>query len=162
MTRSAESLMPLSRCVLALAKLIRLVKAEKRPVLSGVWCVVVWCRVVVCPENTRKRDKNGEQKRWKHGDNSVGKYKNGKTQWGHYQNTDSSSGTIWSTMDQKSVGKRPFSPTHCLFTLPLGFTDVFDQRVLFQKSKNCLSGPEVLIQRSKSCVGKGPYQQNTQ
>ena len=73
-TRSAESLMPLSRCVLALAPLIRLVKAEQRPVLSGVWCVVVWCRVVVCVpvcacvQNTQE---NGTERVNKRGGNMV-------------------------------------------------------------------------------------------
>ena len=63
--------MPLSRCVLALAPLIRLVKARKEPVLSGVWCVVVWCRV--CAEKHKKTEqkKKGEQKRWTHGDKLV-------------------------------------------------------------------------------------------
>ena len=35
-------------------------------------------KVNTIEENTRKRNKTGEQKRWKHGDNSVEKCKNGK------------------------------------------------------------------------------------
>ena len=70
-TRSAESLMPL-----ALAPVIRLVMAEKRPVLSGVLSCV---RCV--QKNTRKRNKKGAQKRWEHGDNSEGKYKKCRHIW---------------------------------------------------------------------------------
>ena len=52
-------------------------------------------------------------------------------------------------MDAKEGPKTAFSPspTHC-FTLPMGFTDVFGRKALFQAAKNALLGP-----RSES---KGP------
>ena len=108
-----RSLVPLTRCVLALAPLIRLVKTEKRPVLSGVSCVVVCCRVLcavvcccvcVCAEKHKKTEQK-VNKRWTHGDNSVGKYKKRKKHLETCQNTDSVFGTVWSwsSMDTENV-----------------------------------------------------------
>ena len=75
------------------------------------------------------------------------KAKHGEKHCGNYHNTDSFFGTIWSTVDPKT-SENGLLPRRNVFALPLGFTDVFDRRVLFQKAKNALLGSEVLIQRS--------------
>ena len=54
-----------------------------------------------------------------------------------------------------------FFPTPCL-TLSLGFAEVFGRKSYPKRpKKNAFFGPEVLFQKSSSCVGKGPNQRNT-
>ena len=83
----------------------------------GVVCFVLLCVCVCVQKNTRKRNKKGEQKRWKHGDNSVGKYKKVRN-IGEIIKTRP---LFWHDMvnyGPKNVRKQPFSPTHCFLHSP--------------------------------------------
>ena len=60
---------------------------------------------------------------------------------------DSVSGTIWPSMDQKRSKNGHFSE-RIVFTLPLGFTDVFGPQALFQTPFNAFL-PKVLIMRNQ-------------
>ena len=51
------------------------------------------------------------------------------------QNWDSFFGTIWSTVDQKNVRKRPISPTHCFYISP------WDLPTFSGRAKNASFGP---------------------
>ena len=53
-------------------------------------------------------------------------------------------------------------PDALFLHFPWRLTGVFGRKVLCQTAKIAFFGPEVLIQRSQSCVGKGPNQRNTQ
>ena len=90
----------------------------------------------------------------------VRKYGKCSKRWETCQNTDPVSGTIWSTMDSKNVRKRPFSPTHCFYNSLRIYGRFPTWGPIPNAPKNTFS-PEVLFQRSKPCVGKGPNQRNT-
>ena len=138
--------MPLSRCVLELAPVIRLVKAEKRPVLSGVWCVVVQCRVL-CVCVYRKTQENGTKRVNKRSGNEViivwektkmernnGECKITRTPFlARY-------GQLWT----KTRPKTAFFP-RCIVVTPLGR---FRPKGPVPNRLKCLSGPDVLIQKS--------------
>ena len=84
--------------------------------VCGMVCVcVVWCCEV---RNTQKHEKH----------------------WENSQNTDSFFGTIWPSVDPKTVRKRPFFPTHCFYTSP-GICRRFWPEVLTQTPKNAVFQP---------------------
>ena len=82
--------------------------------------------------------------------NSVGKYKKRKTHWENCQNTDTVSGTMWSTV--KSENGR-FPRRIVFFYISLGFVDVFGRRSHPEKGTFFTPGPnpKVLIVRWKRC-----------
>ena len=93
-------------------------------------------KVDIIQTNTRNRNKKGEHKRLKHGDNSVDKNKKCGKQMKIVKTLAKSS------MDPKKVRKRSFFQTHCFCT----FSQLFSDVVSYSRCRKGTFSPEVLFQ----------------
>ena len=111
-------------------------------------------------ENTRKRNKKGEQKRWKHGGNRVGNTKKTKETMGKLSNMDS---VFLVRCGQTRTPKRSenghFS-RRMVSRFPT-FYDLFRREVLLQTAKNTFLGWRSFSKGPNHALENGPNQRNT-
>ena len=96
----------------------------------------------------------------KHDENSVGKFRNSGN-IGEIVKTRTQCLARYDHQWTKKKSQNGHFSQRMIFAFTLGFVDVFGQTSYPKRPKKGTFLPEVLFQRSQSCVGKGPTQRNT-